>query len=171
MFQGLKRRVSDMGVIRALCLDAEAYARKDGQHEPGAEHFVLAAFDLPDGSARRAFQRAGGAHEQFEAALAAQHAGALRAIGVTVDVDLEPAIAEPAEGIYEAAASGRELMQTLAARGQSGDRSPLVGAHVVAAVAAMPRGVVARTLRAMNVDREMLRLAAIEESGVAGAGR
>ena len=37
------------------------------------------------------------------------------------------------------------------------DHGPLLGAHVVAAVADMPHGVSARALRTMGVDRNRLR--------------
>jgi ATP-dependent Clp protease ATP-binding subunit ClpA len=40
-----------------LCLCAEKYANKYGQEKPGAEHFILAALDLQDGSARDVFKR------------------------------------------------------------------------------------------------------------------
>ena len=169
MFQALKRRVGDMATIRALCLAAEAHAHKDSQREPGAEHFLLAAFDLPDGTARRALQRVGAAPEQFEAAIAEQYSNALSAIGLTIDLDLEPEAPGPAGGAYQAAPSGAEIMQKLAAHRPVGG-PPLVGADVVAVVATLPRGVSARALRAMDVDLEALRLAAIEESGAACSG-
>jgi hypothetical protein len=40
-----------------LCLCAEKDANKYGQEKPGAEHFILAALDLQDGSARDVFKR------------------------------------------------------------------------------------------------------------------
>lgn len=157
MFQRLKQRVSDMGVIRSLCLHAEAHARKDGQREPGAEHFLLAAFNLPDGTARRAFERVGGVPESLQAAIVAQHADALSEIGLELETDLKPGTPGPAYGLFRAAPSGREIMQRLAATRRLGNPTPLVGAHVVAAVAALPRGVAARALRTMSIDREALR--------------
>ena len=60
--------------------------------------------------------------------------------------------------IFDAAASGKEVMQSLAANRQT--HNPLLGAHVVEVVAAMKYGVAARALRAMNVDAERLRFAA-----------
>lgn len=49
-------------------------------------------------------------------------------------------------------------MQALAADRQS--HRPLVGAHVVALVAAMEHGVAVRALREMEIDRDQLRAAA-----------
>lgn len=164
MFRGLKRRISDMAVIRRLCLEAEAYARKDGQYEPGAEHFLLAALDLPDGTARRAFARVGGDHESLEATIAAQHDSALSAIGVTPNINLKPGITEPSGGLYLAAPSGQQVMQELAAH-RIANSPGLVGADIVAIVAAFPRGVAARALREMGVSRDALRQAALQESG------
>lgn len=166
MFQGLKRRIGDMAVIRQLCLEAEAYARKDGLREPGAEHFLLAALDLPDGTARRAFERVGGNHESLEATIAAQHHSALDAFGLTPNIDLEPSTPGPADGLYHAAPSGQQVMQELAAHRPAGSRG-LVGADVVAVVAGFRRGVAARTLGAMGIQRDALRQAALQESGAA----
>ena len=163
MFQRLRRRISDMAVIRTLCLEAEAHARKDGQREPGAEHFLLAALDLPDGTARRAFERIGGAHQNLGATIAAQQASALSTVGVFPIIDLEALTPELADGPYQAAPSGQEIMQNLAA-GRVAYSPPLVGADVVAVVAALPRGVAARALGAMSVNRDALRQAAIDES-------
>ena len=74
MLQGIKSKLADIGVIRFLSETAEAYALQDQQREPGAEHLLLAALDLPDGAARRAFEQAGaspdgrmyGFHGHFE---------------------------------------------------------------------------------------------------------
>lgn len=170
MFHRLKQRLGDIAVIRALCLNAEGHARRDGQREPGAEHFLLAALDLPDGTARRAFARVGADPGGLEAAIAAQYAGALSGLGVDLNVSPEPEPVEPVPpSPYRAAPSGQDVMQALAAHRRLGDSSPLVGAHVVMVVASMPHGVAARTLRTMGVDREALRQAALDESGVAAS--
>jgi ATP-dependent Clp protease ATP-binding subunit ClpA len=163
----LRQRIGDMGVIGALCRRAEDHARRDGQTEPGAEHFLLAAVDLPDGTARRAFERVGADPAGLTSAIAAQYAGALSSLGL--DLDDSPEVPGAAQRLYSAAPSGREVMQLLAAGRRHDDPPPLVGAHVVAVVAAMQHGVAARTLRAMGVDREALRRAAMDESGFAGS--
>lgn len=61
MFKGIGSKLNDMGTIKFLCERAETYALQDQQREPGAEHFLLASLDLPDGTSRLAFDRAGGA--------------------------------------------------------------------------------------------------------------
>lgn len=68
-----------MSTIKALCLAAEQHANTDGQKEPGAEHFVLAALESPDGTARRAFEDIRVDPNGFRAA-AAQHGVAVRAL-------------------------------------------------------------------------------------------
>ncbi len=59
MLQRIKRKLDDMRTIKALAEAAERHANAAGEREPGPEHFLLAAFDLPDGLARRAFARLG----------------------------------------------------------------------------------------------------------------
>lgn len=161
MFGGIKTKLHDMSTIGKLCEIAELHALQDGQKRPGAEHFLLAALDLEDGTARLAFERVGANPEGVKRAIAHQYAAALHAMGFTGptpdrDDDVAPRRSEP--GMYHAAASGQEVMQALASSRQR--HAPLLGAHVVAIVAAMPHGVGARALRAMGVDAEALRAAA-----------
>jgi hypothetical protein len=158
-----KQRLKDVGTIKTLCQAAEAHALREGQDEPGAEHFLLAALDLPDGTARRAFQRVGADPAALEPAIARQYAEPLRALGID-EIPAEPAPLKSGKGLYRAAASGQEVLQALAANRASGG---LIGAHVAAVVAAMPHGVAARALRAMGVDLAALRTAAQDEARAA----
>lgn len=165
MFSRIKARLNDIGT---LCTGAERHALQDQQREPGAEHFLFAALDLPDGTARKAFEDVGANPAALKDAIARQYGDALAAIGLDVGSPLEastgpePLAVRP--GTFNASASGQEVMQALAAsRGQHG---PLLGAHVVAIVAGMPHGVAARALQAMGVDLAQLRSAA---EAVAGA--
>jgi len=165
MFSRIKARFNDIGTIGTLCTGAERHALQDQQREPGAEHFLLAALDLPDGTARRAFEAAGADPVALKHAIARQYGDALAAIGLDVGsssaAGTEQLAARP--GAFNASASGQEVMQALAAsRGQHG---PLLGAHVVAIVAGMPHGVAARALRAMGVDLAQLKSAAEAVTG------
>lgn len=169
MFHALKQRFADIRTIDRLCRAAEARALEDGQREPAAEHFLLAALDLPDGSARRAFASAGADPDDLKAAVAAQYDDALDKVGIDLG-GLAPPLAEPVAatarpGPYLAAPSGQALMRRLADDHGSGRRAPLGGAHVVAVAAEAPHGVVARALRVMGVDRDKLRQAALREAG------
>jgi ATP-dependent Clp protease ATP-binding subunit ClpA len=162
MLRGIKMRLANMGMIKTLCENAERHALIDQQHEPGAEHFLLAALDLHDGTARLAFEEAGANAAAFRDAISSQFSQALTSIGLTSQAAPSDAPFQeplrPRLGLYNATASGKEVLQTLAAKRR--DHHPLLGAHVVAAVAALEHGIAARALRAMGVDREVLRAAA-----------
>lgn len=161
MFGRIKARFESMGTIKALNEAAERFALEDQQREPGAEHFLLAALALPDGTARLAFEAVGADADAARPAIARQYGEALKAVG------LDPAFADQAgepeplptpRAVFDAAPSGKEVMQRLAEERQS--HSPLLGAHVVAVIAAMPHGVAARALRVMKIDAEALQAAA-----------
>lgn len=165
MFERVRQRVRDAKTLGALCKGAERHARDDGQHEPGAEHFLLSALDLPDGSARRVFERLHVDASQLRGAIRRQYADALRHIGVDpgmfAQLDAAPLPPEPA--LFRASGSGQAVVQGLAQL-REGQDGALLGAHVVAVVASMQHGVVARALRAMGVDAAALAAAAAEEA-------
>jgi ATP-dependent Clp protease ATP-binding subunit ClpA len=166
MFDRLRHRLRDAGTLKTLCEAAEQHARRAGQDQPGAEHFVLAALDLPDGSARRAFGRLHADAGAFAAAIEAQHREALAAVGLAPHAWPEPPAAAsgaPAAGLYRAQPSGQALMQALATHRERAGDIPLIGAHVLAAAAEPAQGITARTLRAMGVDAAALRAAAARE--------
>lgn len=147
LFAGLRRRFNDARTLALLCKGAEREARAAGQTEPGAEHFLLAALELPDGSARRAFERLGVAPAQVRAAIERQYA---QALGDAVGIEPATPLSGAGAGVYRAAASGQEIVQALARR-SDGDAG-LRGADVLRAIAAMRHGVAARSLRALDLD-------------------
>jgi ATP-dependent Clp protease ATP-binding subunit ClpA len=161
MFLRLKQRLHDMRTIRQLCTCAEQHANADGQKEPGSEHFILAALDLPDGSARKAFETIGADPGHFRQAIAEQYGDALRSVGVDpAPVAQAPVVAPDPAGLYRARTSAQALMQQLASLRQGRQGVPLMGAHIIAACAAFQHGVAARALRRMGVDIEALANAA-----------
>lgn len=168
MFRRLKLRIRDMGTIKTLCLGAERHAQQNGEELPGAEHFLLSAIDLQDGTARRAFEHLGADPAALRKAISAQYDAALRGIGLdpggvpTYNNDPEPV--QSNRKIYDAQPSGQAVMKELARRKAEDKDNPLVGAHVVAVVASMKLGVAARALRAMGVDPEALCAAASTEA-------
>jgi ATP-dependent Clp protease ATP-binding subunit ClpA len=164
----LTQPVRDIRTINKLLSGAEAQAHQAGESAPGAEHLLLSALALPDGSARRAFERAGADPDQLRAAIAAQHADALRAIGIEPpdDAALDAAVASntpAATGVFRSNASARSAFQAASRMARSKRSSRLLGAHVVAAVAQMEHGTATRALAVMGIDRATLAAAALEE--------
>lgn len=159
-----KSRVSDIKTIAALLTGAEDEARASGVAEPGAEHLLLSAFDLPDGTARHAFERVGADPEAFRDAIAAVHEEALRAIGVEGNAGGPSGLpAPPAQGVYRMTASGKAAFDAAGAMAR-GDRGVgLIGAHVVLAVARMDEGSAVRALDHMGIARDELGAAAQAE--------
>ena len=154
-----------MRAVNTLLLAAEAHATADGADETAAEHIVLAALDIPGGSAGAAFARVGLGPEDFRAALAAHHAAALSAVGITAP-DLPPVdVAEipTRQGRYRMSPGGRRLFErVVGSRGESGSPAAL-GAMVVLALADERTGAAADALDRLGVDREALAAAARAE--------
>ncbi|WP_374582681.1 Clp protease N-terminal domain-containing protein [Pseudoduganella sp.] len=162
MFSTLKRRLGDMATIKTLCTAAERHANAAGQQQPGAEHFVLAALELPDGSAAAALRRLQAEPSAFRAAVEQQYADALAGLGVAGASLPPPAPVAASDGLYRAGASGQALLQALAALDKAG--RPLLGAHVLLAASAAQQGVTARALRAMGLTPAQLAQAAQQEA-------
>ncbi len=162
----LKNPIKDMRTIKSLLLGAEDQARAAGESQPGAEHLLLSALELPEGSARRAFERAGADPDELRTAIERQHADALRAIGIESPIDDAHAADRPegerGEGLYRSKAPLQSAFQAAGELARD-EGTSLRGAHVVIAVADMEHGTAARALRTMGVDREALAVAAREE--------
>ena len=170
MLQALARRLRDMRTIKQLCEQAERHANAEGQQRPGAEHFLMAALELPDGTARQAFRRLQADPEAFRVAVERQYGEALRDIGVQAPV-LPAAMAVPhREGLYEGQPSSQALMQTLAGIRKDSAVPQLLGAHVILAALSARHGVVPRALRSMGVEAAALADAARAELAGAKAG-
>lgn len=172
MFNTVKQRFRDMSTIKTLSFGAEKLANEEGQKEPGAEHFVLAALELPDGTARKAFERIHVDPDNFRVAIAQQYEDALRNIGIELPQDAalsEGATPIPCStGLYKTQPSAQALMQTLAREIMVKERkadsaAPLLGAHVILAATTAQYGVATRAFRAMGVDPTKLAEAATAE--------
>lgn len=171
MFRMVKQRVRDMRTLSALCLGAERHANAEGHREPGAEHFLLAALDLPDGTARRVFERVGAEPSAFRDAIAQQYSDALRIIGIDPssfdNIGDEVLASPPGLKLYEVAASGQAVMEGLVAGRK--EHRPLLGAHVIAVITGIEQGIAARSLQRMGVDLDSLGAAAKAEISAVGA--
>jgi hypothetical protein len=165
MLAKLKQSFSDMGTIKTLCEAAEREANSEHQTAPGAEHFVLGALSLPDGSAARVFAKLGITSGAFHAALREVHRTTLSMAGVGVDeIDASerdvPPLPRP-HGLYNAAPSGEAVLKGLAALRKRGVTGPLSGVHVLQVVIAMQHGTTVKALRLLGHDQPSA-MAAIE---------
>jgi ATP-dependent Clp protease ATP-binding subunit ClpA len=161
----LTKPVRDIRIISKLLSGAEAEAQRAGESMPGAEHLLLSALALPDGSARRAFERVGADPDQLRPAIVAQHADALRGIGIEPpdDASLDATDTPEATGVFRSNASARTAFHEASRMARSEKSKRLVGAHVVAAVAQMEHGTAPRALTVLGIDRTALAAAACEE--------
>ncbi len=163
------KMLDDMRTIKQLLTDAERIAREMGQEEPGAEHLLLSAIALPDGSASRVLNSLGVDAERIRAALRDEQADALVAAGMPREraaalAEPEPLSPGAAPIVYGAGPSAREVFQE-AGRLARASKQRLAGAHVVAAIAVLERGTMPRVLDRLGVDREQLEDAARVELG------
>ena len=156
----LRLRVHDMATIKTLCEKAEEYALKSGEDMPGEEHFLLSAIALPDGTARRVFERINVDTDMLKKAIEKQHSEALQHIGIDPSLlnlnedDVE--IRRPKRNLYQSKPSAQALMKELVERRRKDRNIPLLGLHVVEVFTTKELGVVARSLKIMEVDRAAL---------------
>ncbi|GGY11352.1 peptidase [Massilia dura] len=162
MLQRLKQRIADMRTIKNLCESAERHANAMGEGEPGPEHFLLAALDLPDGLARRAFARAGADPSRLQGGITAAHGTALAAAGIDPGLLAGDAPVPPGSGVYRAKGSMEAVMRALAEWPRAAGE-PLTGAHVAAMVASGSHGTAARALTLLGIDGPALAAAARAE--------
>lgn len=142
----------DVHTIKTLLTEAERQALSLGDDAPGAEHLVLAALTLEDGSARELL---GVDAARFREALVAMHAAALEAVGVPAfEEGLHPA--PPRPGVYRSEVSAQEVFQRAKVLAKQDRRGGLKGAHIVRAAAERGHGTVARVLDRLGIDREAL---------------
>jgi ATP-dependent Clp protease ATP-binding subunit ClpA len=149
--------------IKQLLEGAERLAQQSGESLPGAEHLLLSALALPDGTARRAFERLGVDPTGLPSAIASQHDDALRAVGIEVDTKDLDIPAPDARGVYLSTPSAQATFKRAVELSGKPKPRQLRGAHVLLAVAEMERGTVARALSRMGVNREELAAAARDE--------
>lgn len=170
---GVRRRLHDVSTIRQVLERAEQLARADGVEHPGAEHLVLAACELPDGTATAALAAVGTTPEELAAALRVVHDEALGAVGVrAAEPAVDDALPDPPapRGIYR----GQVPLQQVFGRARelvAEEDSRLSGGWFLAAAAERRRGTTARALDRLDVDRDALAAAARSAARrYAGAG-
>lgn len=166
MLSKLRQKFRDVKTIKSLFESAEQHANASGQREPGSEHFVMAAFDLPDGTAQNAFRRLNADPNHFATAVAEQYSSALHDIGISLpqgnSLVSDSAPIPAGKGPFKAKPSVKMLIETLWEL-KKADPAPLMGAHVILAAISAQFGVTPRTLQSMGVDPASLAAAAKAE--------
>lgn len=160
-----RRPLLDIRIMNALFPAADAEALRGGEPSVSAEHLILAALELPEGSARRAFERIGADPGGFRDAVAAQHDEALRGLGAArldhAIADRLPETSKAARGPLRSSASAQRLFRK-AVKLIRKEKSQLYGAYIVLAATDFEDGTVARAFRQMGIRRADLRMAARE---------
>lgn len=156
------RSTADVRTIHDLLTMSEKIAHDSGDELPGAEHLLLSAVLLPDGTAQRAFQRIDVDPAELSAAIATAHTDALAGIGMRDPLDPDP-YQEPGSKLYRAKPSADHAFRVAATLSKEPGSHRLLGAHVVQAVARQSVGTAARALAALGVDPAALDAAAAAE--------
>lgn len=133
-----------------------------GNELPGAEHLLLAALRLPDGTAGAAVSRLGVTSEQVRQAVEAIHADALATVGIEA-VDAQAAT-RPNTGAYRSTGTAQETFRRGVAISK-GQGTSLKGAHIVLAVAELHHGTAPRALARLGLDTPGLVAAAHDALG------
>lgn len=164
MFNRIKIRINDMKTVSRLISNAETQANALGEETAGAEHYVLSALELPDGSAKNIFSALGITTSDFKDAINKQYESALNSVGF----DAEAVSAEPITNkkvLPGTHPSGKQLMKSLHALKKNDKDRPLLGAHVLEVVADIKYGVVTRVFKELDVTPENLKQAVYQELG------
>lgn len=168
MFKKIQLRLQDMKTISRLITGADEQASMLGEEEPGAEHFVLSACELPDGTAKRVFERIGSDPAKFIDAINMQYSDALNTVGISPSaIEPFPGPIETKKTFRNSKPSGQAVMKLLHALKQQDKDRPLLGAHVISVVAEMEYGIAPRAFKAMEITRDQLVQAAKEELKIA----
>ncbi|MCJ2185370.1 Clp protease N-terminal domain-containing protein [Novosphingobium beihaiensis] len=157
MLKKLRDRVESIRGIAGLCTRAETIARSGGELEPAAEHFLLAALEMEDGSAARTLAALGHDRASLDHAIREQHAAMLLAAGIPQDhlVEGEAVAAPSGTGLYRATASGQQLLQILSLQARERRSGGFQSVHVLEAAAALRHGIVPRVLRKLGISDQL----------------
>lgn len=156
----IRQRLRDMSTLKDTGLLAERIAHDIGESLVGAEHWVLAAIELADGTARLAFSRVGADAHGLRPAISQQYADALRVVGIDATALTEstsaPTVSAQRTITFQAQASTNALFAQFAKDQRINNRAPFMGATVIQAAASLTKGTLPRALSAMGVDAPAL---------------
>lgn len=164
MFRRLRLRIQDMRTLSKLITAADKLANELGENEPGAEHFLLSALQLPDGTAWRVFERLGADPDDFQMAITKQYVDALNLLGIKASIiedKPEPVTADRI--LHNSKPSGQLLIKQLYELKKQDKDRPLLSAHIIQVIAKMKHGVAARSLQVMGIDIKALYTATNDE--------
>jgi ATP-dependent Clp protease ATP-binding subunit ClpA len=141
--------------MNAMFPAAKLEAERMGESEPGEEHLVLAALELPEGSARRAFERIGVDPGAFRLAISKQHDDALRAAAAKAldESSDDESTSKPdlSFSVMRTSPSAQMVFRKVVEL-VSEENSPLYGAFVVMVAAGIEQGKTTQALRSMGVE-------------------
>ncbi len=159
-----RKPIQDIRTVNALFPAAELEAKRMGVKTPGAEHLVLAAVELPEDSARRAFERAGVDPGAFRVAIVRLRDDDVRASAGGAGGDPDEKTPDPAPSLMptRTSPSASTVFKRVVELVRK-EKSPLYGAYIVMVAADDSYGTTARVLRSMGIDPTALAAAARAE--------
>ena len=164
-----RKPIQDIGTMNALFPAAELEAKRMGARKPGTEHLVVAAIELPEGSARRAFQRAGIDPGEFRVGIVRLRDDSVRASGDASNEEQGEGTPEPKPSLMPTRTSpSAETVFKAVVDLVRKEKSSLYGAYMVMVAADDSYGTTARVLRSMGVDPAVLVAACRAEIDAAG---
>ncbi len=155
----LRDRKRDMSTLSNVLTESLAIAQRNNAEHAGAEHLMLAALNMNDGTARRAFERVDANPDDFAAAIDTQLGSAVPSLEMpetTADANDKAAMKLKPDATYDAAVKATHGFHNSAEA-----NGPLSGAHFVAGIATIEHGSAARALKEMGIDPADLVEAAI----------
>lgn len=156
-------KIAEMTTIKEVLTSAESLAHEMGDKEPGSEHLLLAAIDMRDGLARRAFEQVGADPDEFANAIVRQHEEALASAGIETAPKPPTHIPAQDKKPMNLGPSARTAFQRATKSVKQYRPAAFGSAHVVIAVTEQEQGTAARALAGMGIDRARLRAAAEAE--------
>lgn len=165
MFKKFRAFIRDRNTVITLHSGAEKQARMNGDEKPGAEHFLLAALELSDGTAKRAFESIGIDPGILRSAINKQVNDTLKKIGIdtsqfNLDNGNPDSVSKNRIFPNWANSSGHLLIKEINRIQEIDLNIPLIGAHVVAAIAKMKFGITIQTFRTLGINTTLLYSAA-----------
>jgi hypothetical protein len=158
-----ERARADVAAMKVVLPEAERLAKIEGVKVPAAEHLLLSAFTLGDGSARRTLATLG--HDLDELIAALRVEGVPHSLGDPAGFDADNDVSRPTPRRARIVRSG-DSMQVMFQRARkyaAAAKRPIREADFLAAAARIDQGAVADALAALGIDREALAAAALDD--------